>query len=136
MKSQAWIVLSLLAVLVSGLAFSQTTPAQDPAQRKAERLERDIAESRARGEQLASDLAATRAQLDGVLRYLDQQSKAAKAMADTLQASESAGFVYGINPDSRNLLLKGWRDQLTSAQQAPSATAAKVEAPPKAADKH
>ena len=132
MNSHVWIGVALLGFFVSGVALSQTTPPQDPAAKKLERLEHDLSDSRSKLEQLASELASTRAQLEGVVRYLDAQSKAAKAMVDTLQSSETAGFVYGINPDSRHVLLKGWREQLLAAQQAlpaaPAATA-KAEAP-------
>ena len=49
--------------------------------------------------------------------YIDAQSKAAKAMVDVLDAAEKAGFTFGINPESRELLLKGWREELDTLQQ-------------------
>jgi hypothetical protein len=135
MKRHAWIAVVVLALLVSGVAFSQTTRAQDPAKAKADGLEKDVADARAQIAKLGADLAATQSKLDGVLRYLDAQSKAAKAMVDVLQASETAGFTYGINPNSRTLMLKGWRDQLAAAQQtlpaAAPAPAAKSDTPAK-----
>jgi len=60
-----------------------------------------------------------------VLKYLDAQSKAARGMARTLDESEKAGFTYGMNPESRHVLLKGWRAQLSALQKdVPGAKAA------------
>ena len=132
MKSHAWIVVAVLALFAATIAFSSTTRAQDPAKAKPDGVEKDVAEARVRIEKLSTDLAATQAKLDSVLRYLDAQSKSAKAMVDTLQASETAGFTYGINPNSRTIMLKGWRDLLATAQQplpgAPALPAPKTEA--------
>ena len=52
-----------------------------------------------------------------MLKYLDAQAKSAAAMEKVLDDAEKAGFTYGINPDSRHLLLRGWRDQLSAMQK-------------------
>jgi hypothetical protein len=38
-------------------------------------------------------------------------------MESVLDESEKAGFTYGINASSRELLLSGWRDQLAAQQE-------------------
>ena len=50
-------------------------------------------------------------------------------MQATLDDSEKNGFTYGINPDSRHILLKGWRDQLAAMQKDVPKAAAKPGGP-------
>lgn len=61
---------------------------------------------------LAAEQAALRTTLEGVVRYLDERSKAAANMSKALGDVESAGFTAGINPRSREVLLSSWRDFL------------------------
>jgi len=49
------------------------------------------------------------AQVVAVEAYLGNQAKSAEAMEVALAASEQAGFAYGINPESRRILLEAWR---------------------------
>jgi len=132
MKSHLNLVL-LCAAAVSGLAFARSAPEQgSTADHKIEILEKDIVATRARAEAIASELAETRATLDATLKYLAEQSASAKKMAQTLDDSEQAGFTFGINPDSRHILLKGWREALASAQKdVPALPAASAPASPK-----
>jgi uncharacterized coiled-coil protein SlyX len=126
------------AALVSGLAFSQGPDKQRPLEERVQALEAALAEQKAATAKLAADLAATRELAERTVRYLDAQANAAAAMAGTLDASEEAGFTYGINPDSRHVLLAGWREQLASAQtDVPTAAPAKAseKAPAKAPEK-
>lgn len=116
MKSQVSLLL-LCAAAVSGLAFAKSAPEQNTPDHKLEILEKDVVASRARTEELAAELAETRAVLDATLKYLGEQASSAKRMAQTLDDSEQAGFTFGINPDSRHILLKGWRDELAAAQK-------------------
>ncbi len=125
MKSHLSLFL-LSAAAVSGLAFAKSAPEQTDSDHKIEILEKDVVASRARTEEIAAELSETRALLDATLKYLAEQSTNAKKMAQTLDDSEQAGFTFGINPDSRHILLKGWRETLAAAQKnVPAMPAAK-----------
>jgi hypothetical protein len=108
-------VLLCSAAAVSGLALALNP--QAGADHKIEILEKDIVTTRARTEEIAAELAQTRAVLEATVKYLAEQSNSAKSMAKTLDESEQAGFTWGINPDSRHILLKGWRDELAATQK-------------------
>jgi hypothetical protein len=109
--------IAVLAVaLFAGLSFSQNPPAPS-ADHKLEILEKDLVSTRLRVETLSAELSEMRATLDATTKYLADQATGAKNLAATLDASETAGFTYGINPDSRHILLKGWREQLAAAQK-------------------
>lgn len=47
--------------------------------------------------------------LDEVVVYLDSLARSAKQLEAALSESEEKGFTYGINPESRIVLLKGFR---------------------------
>ena len=59
----------------------------------------------------------TRAVLEQVQRYLENQAKAAKSMQSTLDQAEKEGFAKGINFQSRATLLEGWRASLKTVQK-------------------
>ena len=108
MKKNLGHVLLTCALVLSGLGFSQSPPQEaDPKLERVDRLERDLVDSRARTEAIAAELAATRAVLTEVVGYLADQSQSAKSLAETLDASETAGFTFGINPDSRTVGTSG-----------------------------
>lgn len=133
MKSHFSTVVFVASALVCGLAFSQNPAAPDPAQSRIDKLEKDVAASRLRVEALSTEVADLKKELVATVTYLEEQSKAASAMAGALDESEKAGFTYGINPDSRHVLLKGWRDQLAAAQKdVPTLPAGAGTPPPKA----
>lgn len=136
MKKNLGLVLLSCALVLSGLGFSQSPPQEtDPKLERIDRLERDLVDSRARAEAIAAELAATRALLADVVGYLADQSQSAKSLAETLDASEAAGFTFGINPESRHILLRGWREHLATLQQpvvvppAPKPAGAKSQTP-------
>jgi hypothetical protein len=132
MKSQLSIVAFVASALVCGLAFSQNPAGQDSASR-VDKLEKDLAASRLRVEALSTEVADLKKQLTVTVTYLEEQSKAAASMVSVLDESERAGFTYGINPDSRHILLKGWHDQLAAAQKdVPTQGTASAQVPPKA----
>lgn len=116
MKPQLILGSAACVLLASAFALAPS-PLQSSADTKLEALQKDLAETKARVEQLAGELKETRGLLEATHAYLDAQTKAARSMADTLDASEKAGFTAGINPDSRQLLLRGWREQLGQLQQ-------------------
>ncbi len=120
-----------LVLLVSGgVAFSQGEgQSQAGADKRVEMLEGELAALKQKSEASAADLAETKALLSKTLTYLEAQSKSAGTMAATLDEAERLGFTYGINPESRTTLLRGWREQLTAAQAAlPTPSAPKAEA--------
>jgi len=119
MKTVSVLVLASAVVIVAASGFSRSAASdvQDPVTHKIEILEQDLLSNRQKTEALAAELGETKAALLKTLRYLDAQAKVAQAMETTLDDSEKAGFTYGINPESRQLLLKGWREQLAGAQK-------------------
>ena len=124
MKQQLGAVVLISSVLLAGLAFSQNPPAKDPFDKRVEKLEKDLGEARAKLDAVTAESTETKARLAATVKYLEQQSKAAAAMAQVLDDAEKAGFTYGINPDSRTMLLRGWRDQIAASQKGLPATAA------------
>jgi hypothetical protein len=55
-------------------------------------------------------------QMAEVQQYLQDQSTAAAAMKLAMDVCETEGFTFGINPESRHILLQGMRAFATSAQ--------------------
>jgi len=99
----------VVGALACGLAFSQNPAVQDPAGQRIDKLEKDLAASRLRVEALSTEVGDLKKQVTAAVKYLEAQSKQAAAMSGVLDESEKAGFTYGLNPDSRHILLKGWR---------------------------
>jgi len=62
-------------------------------------------------------LDALEAQMEQVLGYLAAQAESAKRLQEALDDSREKGFTYGINPDSRIVMLQGF-GQFTSTLQA------------------
>ena len=140
MKTSIGVILVALAI-GGGLAFSQgQEPKQeqakdapkDDAAKRMEILESDLVSTRKRCEGLAGELSETKATLAKVVRYLDAQAAGAAALHEALAASEAAGFTAGINPNSREILLAGWREQLSTMQKdVPALPATPLAEPPK-----
>jgi len=117
MKSSLGILAVVFTALACGLAFSQNPPAQTPPAPSTEKWEKELAAARLRFEALASEVADLRKQMAATQKYLEAQAKSAGSMMEVLDESEKAGFTYGLNPNSRHIMLRGWRDQLTTAQK-------------------
>lgn len=66
---------------------------------------------------LEARVAALEAQVFEVQEYLQAQAKAAAAMDVRFNESEAAGFTWGINPESREILLQGFRDFSSSLRK-------------------
>jgi septal ring factor EnvC (AmiA/AmiB activator) len=107
--------LALALSLCLAVAVQDKKP-EDPTQRLAS-LEQEVAAQKRANAQFVKELKEQRAQLDKTVRYLNEQAKAAEALVGTLEASEKAGFTFGINPESREVLLRGWREALAAAQK-------------------
>lgn len=123
MKTSIGVLLVAMAI-GGGLAFSQgqdqkddPAKAKDDAAKKIEVLENDLITTRQKCEAVSTDLAETKAAVARITQYLDAQARSASAMAAILDESEQAGFTAGINPNSRTILLTGWREQLNAQQQ-------------------
>jgi TolA-binding protein len=117
----------LVTAALCGLALTETSVQGAEAQQQAQQqggservaaLERDLADAKERCRKLEVDLLDVQGQLVLIKQHLEAQAQAATAMQATLDASEEAGFTYGINPESRHLLLAGWRAKLSAEQKA------------------
>jgi hypothetical protein len=117
MKYQLSFAVAAAALLASSLAFNASAQSPDTLQQRLDAMQKDILDSRTRMEQALEELKGSRKTLEEAQKYIDAQAKAAKSMAETLDESEKAGFTYGINPGSRELLLAGWRSQLEVLQE-------------------
>jgi hypothetical protein len=119
MKTVSVLVLASVVGIVAASGFSRSAASdvQDPVTHKIEILEQDLISNRQKTEALTVELGETKAALLKTIRYLEAQAKVAQTMETTLDESEKAGFTYGINPESRQVLLKGWREQLSGVQK-------------------
>lgn len=115
MKTALCVSLLVLAV-GAGFATSQTPGGPDLAT-KVDALEKDLVGTRQKLEDVTRELQETRTQCAQVLVYLDNQARQATTMKETLDQAEAAGFTKGINYESREILLRGWRVQLDALQQ-------------------
>lgn len=116
MKHQLSFAAAALALLATSMAYTSSAQSQDPIGQRLDAMQKDILDSRARMEQAVEELKGARKTLEEAQKYIEAQSKAAKAMAEVLDESEKQGFTYGINAGSREVLLRGWREQLDALQ--------------------
>ena len=117
MKLQLTFAVLASVLLASAFAFNASARQQDPVQQRLDAMQKDILDSRTRVEQMVEELKGARKMLDEAQKYIEAQAKAAKALVEVLDAAEKAGFTFGINPESREILLKGWREELDTLQQ-------------------
>ena len=61
-------------------------------------------------------VAALEKQLEGIILYLSSQAESAKRLGEVLEDSRAKGFTYGINPDSRVVLLSGFGEFVRTLQ--------------------
>ena len=117
-------ILAVLALAWCGLNFAQAQE-QSPTERlgalekQVRALQGEIAKLQARlGPQTKGpDLGDTRVLVEELVVYVNAQAKGAQQLAQTLAQSEEKGFTYGINPDSRIVLLKGMNSFVDSLQR-------------------
>jgi hypothetical protein len=109
-------------------APEQAVEASPDLLKRIQALEAEVADLRAKQVE-------AKGQLEKTLTYLQRQAKSADAMLATLDASESEGFVAGINYHSREILLAGLRSYLDEVKKDVPATARpkKAEAEPQEA---
>ena len=101
------------ALLILPLALALTLfPLSEGPQAAAARpdLEKRVAELEESLAREVDEHRQTRELLEATLGYLHGQAKGAKGMLSTLDRSESLGFTKGINFQSREVLLSGFRD--------------------------
>jgi len=116
MNSKTTLAVLGTAVLC-GFALAQTP--KTPAER-LDALEKEVAALRAQSGApaaastdvvaLQKELAEQRALTKQLVLWVNAQAKGAQALSAVLDESEQKGFTYGINPDSRSVLLAGWRE--------------------------
>ncbi|HED64848.1 MAG TPA: hypothetical protein ENJ09_04745 [Planctomycetes bacterium] len=111
----ALLLLSSLGTSPVGASFQEDEPA---ARQTPPDLTQRIAELESRVEELERARKADSARLDGVLRFLEAQRKAARSMESALDRVNELGFTKGINYSSRELLLETLRAQ-AKALEAP-----------------
>jgi phosphoglycolate phosphatase-like HAD superfamily hydrolase len=117
MKYQLSFAVFASVLLASSMAFNAAAQVQDPMQQRLDAIQKDILESQKRSEQMNEDFKALRKTIEDSQKYIEAQSKAAKSMAEVLDDAEKKGFTFGINPESREVLLRGWHDELGVLQQ-------------------
>jgi hypothetical protein len=136
MKAHIGLTLVAAAALVAGAAFAKApgpraaAPQEPSAMDRLIALEKQVldlqtqlaAAKKAPGQPSVSagptpeQYADLRRQMDEMLAYVEAQSQSAKSLAEALEDSREKGFTYGINPDSRVVLLDGFA-QFTTALQ-------------------
>lgn len=110
------------ASLLLGLATAQSpaAPEQDVATLRAEvaalRAEVDKLKSTDTSE-LEKQLEETRALVDQLAAWSRTQAAGADALTKTLTESQEKGFTFGINPESREVLLAGFRSFASGLQE-------------------
>lgn len=138
MKRHLGLALAAAAALAFGGALAQPSgpraagPQEPSAIDRLNDLEKQVAQLQAQLDTLRKappkpgaaiagaheeSLATLRRQMDEVLAYLAAQAQSAKLLQQALEESREKGFTYGINPDSRIVLLTGF-GQFTSTLQA------------------
>lgn len=128
----SFLALTTVGSLALTRAEEGSVAAQKPdATQKIDVLERDLISTRQKLEEVSAELVETKTLLAKTIGYLEAQSKSAATMKETLDQAETAGFTKGINFESREILLRGWREQLDALQQnVPTPLPPKSEAKP------
>jgi hypothetical protein len=102
------VMLGLAAAAVLGVGTPTGKPAQDPTAEIAE-LKRQVARLQADVGALKQAVASAEQSEEEkqLVAYVEAQAKAAGVLRKVLDESEAKGFTYGINPESREVLLAG-----------------------------
>lgn len=120
-RKQMLVVLG--SAVLCGFAFAQGQKPPSVAER-LDALEQQVADLKkelatvklADAESLATakkQAAEARALANALATWAGAQAQGAEALARVLDDSEAKGFTFGINPDSRVVLLAGWREFAT-----------------------
>ncbi len=95
----------LCIMLFAGLCAGVVTIPQDqdkPLEQRVQQLEKELRE--------------VRSTLDAAIGYLRENARATAALGRSLDSSESLGFTKGINPNSREVMLSGFRKWIGATQ--------------------
>lgn len=111
------------AALCAGIALvalrgeASEVRGQDDLGARIEALEQKVVGLTAANAELVLALGTSRALIDETTAYLEAQAASAAAMTATLAKSEELGFTAGINFESREVLLAGWRAHLKTIEK-------------------
>lgn len=117
MKRSSLLVTLGLAAALTLSAGAQSSQEEADLRQRVELLEQQLAEARTEVDGLKDALTQNTQSLDQLTRWVEAQSKSAAAMASTLDSAEAQGFTAGINFESRETLLAGWRKALAETQK-------------------
>jgi cell division septum initiation protein DivIVA len=116
-RSSLLLTLGLGAVVLALSAGAQSSQEEADLRQRVELLEQQLGEARAQVDGLTDALTQNTQSLDQLTRWVEAQSKSAAALASTLDSAEAQGFTAGINFESRETLLAGWRKALAETQK-------------------
>lgn len=114
MKRTVGLSVACLALCAAAFSLATTPPAQSDLQKEVERLRVEVAELKrkvgtAEPERLRKELEDAKRLADETSAYLSAQADAAASLIEALRDAEKKGFTFGINPDSRVVLLQGFQ---------------------------
>lgn len=116
MKLNLGIGLVAVALSAGMLSVAAQTPTQGTLEQEVAKMRVEIAELKKKLggngggdlDTLKTDVAQMKVELKETIDYLKAQAQGAQAMMDVIADSEKKGFTWGINPDSRTVLVAGW----------------------------
>ena len=116
MKPSLLLSVIVLALAVCSQTFAQAPRPSAPQDVRAEfdKMKRDVARLTREVVNLKEAQGPTAAEYDEIVSYLHAQAASAAALKLVLIDSEEKGFTYGINPESRIVLLAGIEQLCTS----------------------
>ncbi len=109
MKSLVLILASALVALSLSSQPASSATQEAPTLAPQDDLEKRVAELESLVGSLRRENEETTHQLEQTLTYLNAQADAARQLLGTLDRSEQLGFTKGINFESREVLLAGFR---------------------------
>jgi len=120
MKPTVLFSVVVLALVVTAQSFAQAPRAGGSQDVKAEfeQLKRDVARLQDEVQALKAAQGPKAEEFDEMVGYLRTQAQSATKLKQVLADSEQKGFTYGINPDSRVVLLAGFNEFATTLETA------------------
>lgn len=114
MKRTLGLSVACLALVAAAFSLAPTRPQQNDLQKEFDRLRIEVAELKRKSaggdvEALRAELKDANQKLTETVGYLAAQADAAAALLDAVKDAEKKGFTFGINPDSRVVLLQGFQ---------------------------